>query len=99
MGLTKADVLKEIWAELPKHLDKPAPPLDEEMLAELAQEPAGPGYIHPWGVADVLYKSEAIDAFGDKYLIGVFETKEECTKAFEEWNALYEQARVDQQSE
>merc|ERR1719229_1311312 len=34
-GATKADVLKEIWAELPKVTDKPVPPLDEEMLAEL----------------------------------------------------------------
>eukprot|EP00420_Gonyaulax_spinifera_P039027 CAMPEP_0197888482 /NCGR_PEP_ID=MMETSP1439-20131203/22012_1 /TAXON_ID=66791 /ORGANISM="Gonyaulax spinifera, Strain CCMP409" /LENGTH=170 /DNA_ID=CAMNT_0043508395 /DNA_START=59 /DNA_END=568 /DNA_ORIENTATION=- len=39
-GKTKADVLKEIWEELPKHTDKPVPPLDEEMLAELAEEPA-----------------------------------------------------------
>merc|ERR1712217_743735 len=29
-----------------------------------------------WGVADKLYKSEAIDAFGAKYLLGIYETKE-----------------------
>merc|ERR1712039_807704 len=39
-GKTKADVLKDLWAELPKYSEKPVPPLDEEMLAELALEPA-----------------------------------------------------------
>merc|ERR550532_1364168 len=38
-GKTKADVLKEIWAELPKHTGQAVPPLDDEMLAELAEEP------------------------------------------------------------
>merc|ERR1712037_199383 len=35
-GKTKADVLKEIWAELPNYVDGPVPVLDDEMLAELA---------------------------------------------------------------
>merc|ERR1712054_182223 len=83
-GKTKADILKGIWAELPKHTDKPVPPLDEEMLSELAQEPAvnkdNMEFKHNWGTADVLYKSEAIDSFGVKYLLGVFETKEELVQ-------------------
>merc|ERR1712187_453025 len=93
-GKTKADVLKDLWAELPKYSEKPVPPLDEEMLAELALEPATePGeYRHSWGIADKLYKSEAIDAFGAKYLLGVYETKEEASKAFEDWNKEYEKA-------
>merc|ERR1712050_550736 len=96
-GKTKADVLKEIWEELPKHTDKPVPPLDEEMLAELAEEPAiiEGEFKHNWGTADILYKSEAIDAFGAKYLLGIFETKDEAKKAFDDWNAEYEQARAD----
>merc|ERR1719188_1971785 len=100
-GKTKADILKEIWEELPKHTDKPVPPLDEEMLAELAEEPAIiPGeFNHSWGTADKLYKSEAIDAFGMKYLLGVFETVEDAQKAFDEWNSEYEKARADMKSE
>merc|ERR1719346_535419 len=100
-GKTKADVLKEIWEELPKHTDKPVPPLDEEMLAELAEEPAviEGEFRHNWGTADMLYKSEAIDAFGMKYLLGVFETKEEAAKAFDDWNAEYEKARGEMKAE
>jgi len=94
-GLTKADILKEIWAELPKHTSAPVPPLDDEMLAELAKEPAVQEgeFMHSWGTADRLYKSEAIDAFGAKYLLGVFETKEEAQKAFADWNLEYEKSR------
>ena len=99
-GKTKADVLKEIWAELPKWVGKPVPAIDEEVLAELATEPAtGPDFRHPWGIADKLYKSEAIDAFGQKYLLGIYETKEEAAKSFSEWNAEYEKARVAMKSE
>merc|ERR1712151_1458739 len=96
-GKTKADVLKEIWAELPKITDKPVPPLDEEMLAELAETPAviEGEFNHTWGTADLLYKSEAIDAFGAKYLLGFFDTKAEAEKAFADWNGEYEQARAD----
>merc|ERR1719191_219754 len=94
-GKTKADVLKELWAELPKYSDKPVPPLDDEMLAELALEPYTEKgeFKHNWGIADKLYKSEAIDAFGSKFLLGIYETKEEATKAFEDWNKEYEAAR------
>jgi hypothetical protein len=100
-GKTKADILKGIWAELPKHTKKPVPPLDEEMLAELAQEPASIAgeFKHNWGTADKLYKSEAIDSFGQRYLLGVFETREEANKAFKAWNAEYEKARVDMKDE
>jgi hypothetical protein len=100
-GKTKADVLKELWAEIPKYSKVPVPPLDDEMLAELAQEPATePGeLLHTWGTADKLYKSEAIDAFGSKYLLGLFETKEEAAKAFDAWNAEYEVARTELKEE
>jgi len=100
-GKTKADVLKEIWAELPKHTDKPVPPLDEEMLSELAKEPANikGEFKHSWGWAERLYKSEAIDSFGQKYLLGVFETKEEARKAFDDWNAEYEKAGQEMKNE
>merc|ERR1740138_1153278 len=95
-GKTKADVLKELWAELPKYSDKPVPPLDDEMLSELALEPYTEKgeFKHNWGIADKLYKSEAIDAFGSKFLLGIYETKEEATKAFDDWNKEYEAARL-----
>merc|ERR1712048_1041792 len=100
-GRTKADVLKEIWEELPKYTDKALPPLDEEVLADLAKMPAVEegSFRHSWGIADKLYKSEAIDAFGSKYLLGVFETKEEAQKAFDDWNSEYEKARADMKVE
>jgi len=100
-GKTKADVLKEIWEEIGKVTDKPVPPLDEEMLAELAEEPAiiEGEFKHNWGTADILYKSEAIDAFGAKYLLGVFETKDEAKKAFADWNGEFEKARGEMKAE
>merc|ERR1719433_1639116 len=97
-GKTKADVLKEIWEEIGKVTDKPVPPLDEE---ELAEEPAiiEGEFKHNWGTADTLYKSEAIDAFGAKYLLGVFETKDEAKQAFEDWNGEFEKARGEMKAE
>jgi len=97
--LTKADILKEIWAELPKAFpDRTVPPLNEEVLAELAKTPAilEGEFMHSWGTADVLYKSEAIDAFGKKFLLGIFETKEEAHATFLKWNEEYEKAREKQ---
>jgi hypothetical protein len=44
--------------------------------------------------AEKLYKSEAIDSFGNRYLLGVFENKAEAEKAFDAWNKEYEQAWV-----
>merc|ERR1712060_240712 len=99
---TKADVLKDIWTILPEILDKPVPPIDEELLAAYAEMPADDGeegYIHPWGIASKMYKSVAIDAFGQKYLLGVFETEEECQEAFDSWNEEYKKARAEMQLE
>jgi len=100
-GKTKADVLKEIWEAAAEMADGSIPPLDEEVLAELADEPAiiEGEFYHNWGTANYLYKSEAIDAFGSKYLLGVFETKDEATKAFEDWNGEYEKARGEMKAE
>merc|ERR1712196_159995 len=101
--------MKEIWAEMPKFTDKPVPPLDEEMLAELAEIPAieEGAFMHNWGTADKLYKSEAIDSFGEEYLLGVYETIEEANKAFEDARAVranemeqwakQEQARIERE--
>merc|ERR1712003_310805 len=95
------DVLRALWTELGKYLGKPVPPVDEELMAELENIPAvrEGEYRHNWGVADKLYKSEAIDAFGMKYLLGVFDTVEDAQKAFVEWNTEYEKARADMKSE
>jgi len=93
---TKADVMKAVWEVLPRLTGSPVPPIDEELLADLEQQPAvvEGDYRHSWGIADKLYKSEAIDAFGMKYLLGIFETKDEAQKAFADWNNEYEKARV-----
>merc|ERR1719493_694951 len=98
---TKADVMKAVWEVLPRLTGSPVPPIDEELLADLEQQPAvvEGEFKHSWGTADKLYKSEAIDAFGMKYLLGVFETKDEAQKAFADWNAEYEQARADMKVE
>eukprot|EP00434_Breviolum_minutum_P036081 symbB.v1.2.031955.t1/scaffold3732.1/size51291/2 len=96
-GKTKADIVKQIWAELPKHMSTPVAPLDEEMLSELAKVPAvvEGEFKHNWGTAEKLYKSEAIDSFGNRYLLGVFENKDDARKAFDAWNKEYEQAGAD----
>ena len=98
---TMADVMKEIWKVFEEKSGLKMPPLDEEFLAELAEIPAvdESSFRHPWGIADKLYKSEAIDAFGFKYLLGVFETIPEAEQAFADWNAEFEQARTDMESE
>ncbi|CAK9035730.1 unnamed protein product [Durusdinium trenchii] len=96
-GKTKADILKGIWKLLPKYSDGPVEPLDEEMLSELAKVPAviEGEFNHSWGTADTLYKSEAIDSFGSKYLLGIFEKREDAEKAFDAWNKEYTQAGQD----
>merc|ERR1712146_579019 len=95
---TKADVLRALRAELKDsplaEIEEKLPPFDEEM--GVVQED---GFKNTWGSAEKLYKSEAIDAFGMRYLLGVFDTEGEAEKAFEEWNAEYVQARADMQSE
>jgi hypothetical protein len=97
-GKTKADVYKAAWAQAGKLMGKELAPLEDDVVASLAKLPA----IDPeeetarlWGTASTLYKSEAIDAFGTKYLLGVFATQEEASKAFDEWNVEYEKARAD----
>ena len=40
LRILQADIVKQIWAELPKHMSTPVAPLDEEMLSELAKVPA-----------------------------------------------------------
>ena len=67
------------------------------MLAELAEEPATieGEFNHNWGTADTLHKSKAIEAFGAKYLLGVFETKDEAKTVFAEWNGEFGKAHRD----
>ncbi|CAK9108605.1 Tyrosyl-DNA phosphodiesterase 2 [Durusdinium trenchii] len=67
------------------------------MLSELAKVPAviEGEFKHNWGTAETLYKSEAIDSFGSKYLLGIFEKEEDAKKAFDVWNKEYEQAGKD----
>ena len=37
---------------------------------------------------------QAIDSFGNRYLLGVFENKDDAKKAFDAWNKEYEQVRI-----
>merc|ERR1719376_246389 len=62
---TKADMAKDLWKELPKLTGKELPPLDEELLAELAQIPASNPGEKPfiWGTASKLYRAVSIDTF------------------------------------
>jgi len=93
-GKTKADIFKEIWHEMHKYRGVPEPEIDEDVLEVMSQYPAvrQNELDHPWGKADKLWKSEAWDPFGERYLLGIFETKEEALTAFNEWNAEYEEA-------
>merc|ERR1712039_553490 len=98
-----ADVLKALrgeLAEFPNKFKDKLPADDEEQLAELEEVPVrADASKDSWGSADVLYKSEAVDAFNMRYLLGVFDTKEEAEKAFEEWNAEYVKSREDMKAE
>ncbi len=38
-----------------------------------------------------LFLQQAIDSFGNRYLLGVFENKDDAKKAFDAWNKEYEQ--------
>merc|ERR1712217_745412 len=89
------DVLKDIWEVLPKLTGKDMPPLDEDLVERFSKVPAimeGDDFL--WGQKDKLWKSEALDAFGMKYLLGVFATREEARKAFDDWNKEYEAAQA-----
>merc|ERR1712157_380588 len=100
-----ADVLRALRAELKDsplaEIEEKLPPFDEEQLAEFEEVPVvqEDGFKNTWGSAEKLYKSEAIDAFGMKYLLGVFDTFEGAQKAFNEWNTEYEKSRADMKSE
>merc|ERR1712060_348181 len=93
-----ADDEKQLAAKFAALAEK-LPAFDEEQLAELEEVPVrADASKDSWGSADVLYKSEAVDAFNMRYLLGVFDTKEEAEKAFEEWNAEDMKAEMDQWS-
>jgi hypothetical protein len=100
---TKADLAKEIHAAFEEYEGKKLPPLDEDVLADLEKIPAVDSrpyrHMHPWGYASKLYKSEAIDAFGFRYLLGIFETVDEAKAAFVRWNDEYKQANEDMETE
>ena len=56
----QADIVKQIWKELPKHMDTPVAPLDEEMLVDLAKEPAViEGAWKADGMADIFCQKPA----------------------------------------
>ena len=60
-------------------------PLAEEMLAHLAKMPAkiDGEFERTWGTTLKLYNFQAMNSFGNKYLLGVYETAKETEKAAE----------------
>lgn len=103
-GKTKADILKEVYQYMNENLaEKPLAPLDDDVLAELEKIPASDqeddGTDPAWGYASTLYKSEAIDNWGAKYLLGIYQTEKEAQEAFDSWNAEFEKARLRQKEE
>merc|ERR1711963_717566 len=101
-GKKRSDVAKKLHADMTAYNKEqkkdPPPPLDEEYLAELDKtplpKPGDPEFQNPWNTADILWKSEAYDSFGQKYLLGLFETKEEAMEVFEKWNDEYTEGRA-----
>merc|ERR1719277_2128743 len=93
---TRADVLKEILAYQTKVTGKPAPEFDEEFWAALAEKKVKVKglYRAPWGTADKVWKSEAVDRYGTRFTLGLFETKDEAKQAFSKWNTEYKKAQV-----
>merc|ERR1712137_918517 len=93
-GKKRSDVARKLHADMTAYNKQqkkdPPPPLDEEYLAELDKtplpKPGDPEFQNPWNTADTLYKSEAYDSFGQKYLLGLFETQEEAHEVFKKWN-------------
>jgi len=94
-GKTKADLIRELW-KVAAEAGKELPPLDEEILADVAKYPAylEGEYKHSWGVADTLWKMECVDPYGTVFLLGVFETEQEAIDAFNNWNEEYEKGRM-----
>jgi len=101
-GKTRGQWARELHEAIAEYNKKnkldPPPPLDEEHIAELDKTPCtkpdDPEYRNPWQTAAKLYKSEAFDSFGSKYLLGIYDTPEQAVKVFEEWNVEYEKARA-----
>jgi len=101
-GKKRSDVAKKLHADMTAYNKEqkkdPPPPLDEEYLAELDKtplpKPGDPEFQNPWNTADTLYKSEAYDSFGQKYLLGLFETQEEAHEVFKKWNDEFTEGRA-----
>jgi len=102
-GKTKADLARALFAAIEEETKKKAPELEPEEWAALekipATDPDSAEFRHSWGTSRKLWKSEAYDPFGQKYLLGIYETVEEAQKAFDDWNAEYEENRLAVQEE
>merc|ERR1719158_1547558 len=85
--LTKGDVFKALWKTLKEDPNWPElGDIPQDLEDDLSKEPA-PN-------ADKLYKSEAIDAFGVKYILGIFESPIDAVKAFKDWSEEYKKGRA-----
>jgi len=101
-GKTRSQWAKELHEAIAKYNKEnklePPPPLDEEYLAELDKEPCmkpdHPHFRSPWTTASKVYKSEAYDSFGRKFLLGVFPTIDEARATFKDWSNQYEEGRA-----
>merc|ERR1712193_140271 len=85
---TKGDVFKALWKTLKEDPNWPElGDIPQDLVDDLSKEPApnpDEELAMNWATADKLYKSEAIDAFGVKYILGIFESPIDAVKALKE---------------
>jgi hypothetical protein len=96
--LSKGDVFKALWKTLKADPNWPElGDIPQDLVDDLSKEPAPNPDEEPamnWATADKLYKSEAIDAFGVKYILGIFESPIDAVKAFKDWSDEYKKGRA-----
>jgi hypothetical protein len=96
--LTKGDVFKALWKTLKADPNWPElGDIPQDLVDDLSKEPApnpDEEQAMNWATADKLYKSEAIDAFGVKYILGIFESPIDAVKAFKDWSDEYKKGRA-----
>jgi hypothetical protein len=105
---TQKDVmlrLRDFFEFLPG-VSPPPKMYDEKYLAELAKVPAvsekgdwPASLLYKSETIPKQWKSEAVDAWGNRYLLGIFETQEEASAGFDEWFEEYQKAEVEKKEE
>lgn len=97
--ISQADLLIEMHTLFKKQRN--LPPLDQDQLAPFRDKPAVQPRKHgdPWGYENTLYRSIAIDGFGDEYLLGVFTSERDAKAAYDSFYQQYVDLKIKQQDE